>query len=80
MVPSSLWEFGISDVVIFRDFRKGPVNCFGFPEYFGNGIWYVLVSRNFREHSVTCGFGIGLPKLFRVVPIILWIVVDIFYI
>ncbi|KAJ6838343.1 putative leucine-rich repeat extensin-like protein 3 [Iris pallida] len=80
MVPDSLWEFGISDVVIFWDFRKGSVNCFGFPKYFGNGIWYVLVSGNFRKCSVTCGFGIGLPKLFRVVPIILWIVVDILYI
>ncbi|KAJ6825898.1 glycine-rich cell wall structural protein 1.0-like [Iris pallida] len=73
MVPGSLWEFGFSDDVIFRDFRKSPVDYFGFPEYFGNGFWYVLVSGNFRERYVTCGFGIGLPKLFRVVPIILWI-------
>ncbi|KAJ6818947.1 uncharacterized protein M6B38_404440 [Iris pallida] len=47
MVPGSLWEFGFSDDVIFRDFRKSPVNCFGFPEYFGNGFWYVLVLRKF---------------------------------
>ncbi|KAJ6803153.1 spidroin-1-like [Iris pallida] len=51
MVPGSLWEFGISDVVFFRDFRKSPVNCFGFPKYFGNGFWYVLVLRKF---SGTC--------------------------
>ncbi|KAJ6810891.1 putative basic proline-rich protein-like [Iris pallida] len=73
MVLGSLWEFGISDVVFFWDFRKGPVDYFGFTKYFGNGFWYVLVSGNFRERSVTCRFGIRLPKLFRVVPIILWI-------
>ncbi|KAJ6791507.1 Uncharacterized protein M6B38_245170 [Iris pallida] len=37
MVPDSLWEFGFSDVVIFRYLWKGPVNYFEFPEYFGNG-------------------------------------------
>ncbi|KAJ6831525.1 uncharacterized protein M6B38_349865 [Iris pallida] len=50
MVPGSLREFGISDVVFFRDFRKGPVSCFAFPKYFRE---LFLVCFSFRKFSET---------------------------
>ncbi|KAJ6853453.1 putative proline-rich receptor-like protein kinase PERK8 [Iris pallida] len=57
MVPGSLWESGISDVVFPGTFGKVPWVIFAFPDYFGNCFWYVLVSGKFRKRSVICGFG-----------------------
>ncbi|KAJ6845354.1 putative proline-rich receptor-like protein kinase PERK2 [Iris pallida] len=40
MVPDSPWEFGFSDVVFFRNLRKGSVDYFGFLKLFGN--WFLV--------------------------------------
>ncbi|KAJ6823530.1 spidroin-1-like [Iris pallida] len=48
MVSDSLWEFGFSDVVFFRNLRKGSIDSFGFSKYFEN--WF-LVCFGFPDFS-----------------------------